>query len=581
MNERSVAPDLDRLALQSAGQMATIEAELEALGQDLGRVPLWRPAAALRAELSWVRSKVARLGEAWGLKLVVAIVGPSGAGKSTLLNALAGRELSRVGYERPTTRDVVVYSATRADADELVNALGADRVQVETAPGAADLEYLMLVDTPDTNTVPENQALLAETLEHVDVVLAVFSAQNPKLQDNITFLAPFVRRLPAGAVVPVLNRVDRVALEELQGDILPDFLREIASGWGRTPERVFLVSAAVSSPAAGSPAAGSPAAGFPDDEKPLHDVNEFGELRRFLYETLNQAHQVADRRLERAEHLLDLLGEQRCQLLGQYGSAREEASRHLEILEAETQEALLAEFGTGRRASTLDLQSELYVDLARRWWGPVGWLIAIWSLLLRLGGSVSHLVAPKSAVLGASSAAGPPLAGAMSALTRLYAERWPPVGDALVAAGFEASVRGIGSQREEQVRALGGQAMARCDELTVARVRRLATGLSNGALQFALNAPTLGLLGWVAYQTLWGFYQQRFLPPDYFRHAGIALLAVWLLSFVGMQVLCSLLLRGPLRRRLAQGYAETFSEALIGPVRGQLQALEAMERGWR
>jgi hypothetical protein len=202
--------EIEKAALARVATLARLDSELDGLEQLLGRLPLWEPARELQAEVDWVRGQLERLAEAWERRLVVAIVGPSGAGKSTLLNALAGRALSSVGLERPTTRQVVAFVSSDDDARWLERTLGEEHVRVTVARDAPGLEHLILLDTPDTNTVSENQALLERTLEHVDLVLAVFDAGNPQLLDNLAFLAPTMRRLPPDAIVPLLNRVDRV-----------------------------------------------------------------------------------------------------------------------------------------------------------------------------------------------------------------------------------------------------------------------------------------------------------------------------------------------------------------------------------
>ena len=202
--------DADAAAMQASGTLAYLDAELVDIEKQLQAAPNWRPAATLLAEVAWCRDKLTQLRASWGQKLVVALVGPSGAGKSTLLNALVGQELSPASLTRPTTRQVVVYAHSLADAEDLVRHCGSENVRVETEREAAALEYLILVDTPDTNTLPENQRLLTRVLERADLLLAVFPAQNPKLYDNIAFLRPYVHQLPQGAVVPVLNFIDRV-----------------------------------------------------------------------------------------------------------------------------------------------------------------------------------------------------------------------------------------------------------------------------------------------------------------------------------------------------------------------------------
>ncbi len=65
-----------------------------------------------RATLEGLAGDLARQGEALQLDqplLVITLMGGTGVGKSTLLNALAGGAIAQASFQRPTTRDPVVY----------------------------------------------------------------------------------------------------------------------------------------------------------------------------------------------------------------------------------------------------------------------------------------------------------------------------------------------------------------------------------------------------------------------------------------------------------------------------------------
>lgn len=556
----------DELAMRGAAALAYAEAELDTLDGILSAAPDWRPGRALRAEIAWCRGSLAELSASWGTKLVVAIVGPSGAGKSTLLNALAGRELSPTGRTRPTTREVVIYAATEADAVGLAQHCSPERVRVATDGRAHALEHLILVDTPDTNTLPENQALLRCVLERADLLLAVLPAHNPRMHDNIAFLKPYVQHLPADSVVPVLNMVDRVPEDELAHSVAPDARRAVETEWGLDGARVYLVSARDAAPT------GEP---FPADERPLHDVNEFEALRALVYESLDRAEQVVDRRLARVDRLLDLLHAHGRAILAARRGALAEAQERLRGLEQEA-EALLAEAAGARRAGGVDVHASLYGLLAGRWWGPVGWLVAAWALVQRVAALLSRpsrWFRATEEPLGASELRA---AQWMPALEGLYARGWPPAADLLVRGGFDPSVREAdawGQWVRERARAEAD----RWSDAFGARLDALAQRLSAWPLQVLLNAPSLGLIGWVAYDVIARFWQGRYLPADYFRHAGIAVLLAWALGFLLLQVVVAAALRSPLRRGVARALAAVPASTL-GPLEGQLQALASLEQ---
>jgi len=577
MSNRHAAPDRDTLAMHSAGALAYVNAELDTLEAQIQAAPTWKRGRALLAEVEWAREKIAQLDETWGQKLVIAIVGPSGAGKSTLLNALAGRQLSSVGFARPTTRQVVVYAATMADAEPLIEHVGADQVQVQLAPDADGLEYLTLIDTPDTNTIAENQRLLAKLLERADILLAVFPAHNPKMHDNITFLAPYVRQLPPEAIIPALNMVDRAPRAELEREIVPDFQRVIRQEWQINPEKVYLLSAKTS----------APGETFLPDETPLHEVNEFPALRRFLFEALNQAGQVADRRMAQAEHLLDVLRQDTCRTLEQSAPQRQRVAEDLADLHAQAQRTLAQEMGAqAGRGSGLDLHAALYGMFAQRWWGPVGWLIALWSVILRIGGFFSHLgrpANPLTAIWGAETEKRPATLPApqirpwFHAIERLYAEQWPPIADALVQAGFDPRVRETAFW-EQQTRASEEQVQGRWAAIYEEHLARLAGVLAAWPLQLLFNLPVIGIALWIGAETILGFFTGNYLPADYFRSAAIVTAIVWALAFIAVQVVVSVALRRTLRRRITQALAEATAGLMVGPLQGELDALASLER---
>ena len=105
---------------------------------------------------------------------------------------------------------------------------------------------------------------------------------------------------------------------------------------------------------------------------------------------------------------------------------------------------------------------------------------------------------------------------------------------------------------------------------------RLAGRLSSWIVQLLFNGPTIGLLGYLCVVTLLGFFLGEVQSADYFRQAGIALGTVWLASFVLLQAIVSLAARGMLRRRLARELADAAAGALVGDLRQQLAALEAL-----
>jgi hypothetical protein len=141
--------------------------------------------------------------------LLVLLFGPTGAGKSSLFNALARRNVSRVGVLRPTTREVVVF-VRPADRDAVLgegtalSRLEPDRVQVVSDASAP--EGLALLDAPDLDSIEHANRELAEQLvESAD--LGVFVTSAVRYADRVPWATLARVRERGLPLVVVLNRM--------------------------------------------------------------------------------------------------------------------------------------------------------------------------------------------------------------------------------------------------------------------------------------------------------------------------------------------------------------------------------------
>ncbi len=136
--------------------------------------------------------------------LVVMLMGGTGVGKSTLLNALAGGSIAQASFQRPTTRDPVVYYHTTVRTDRLDPALRHCRLAPHERPG---LEQKILVDTPDLDSNDlANRDKLLHLLPVADIVLYVGSQE--KYHDQLGWEL-FLEQRKRRAFAFVLNKWDR------------------------------------------------------------------------------------------------------------------------------------------------------------------------------------------------------------------------------------------------------------------------------------------------------------------------------------------------------------------------------------
>jgi predicted GTPase len=136
----------------------------------------WR---ALRDETEALTQRVAELREREKRLddvLVIALVGGSGVGKSTLLNAIAGDPIAETSEMRPCTSVPVVYHppGVRLNFGEW-----------KCVPRSA-LENLVLIDTPDSDTVVHHhRTLVDQVLRQCDLILLCSSQE--KYLDEATW----------------------------------------------------------------------------------------------------------------------------------------------------------------------------------------------------------------------------------------------------------------------------------------------------------------------------------------------------------------------------------------------------------
>jgi GTPase SAR1 family protein len=542
--------DAQMTRLRAMGELETVRTDIQGLAEALESVSLWRPAVGMRKACDESLILLDHLVERFDRKLVVTLVGPSGSGKSTLLNALAGEDnLSPTGHRRPTTAHVVAFCRQPADVGQLMDQLGPENLRVHARETNEALENIILIDTPDTDSTHQDRhiPIVRQAIRLSDVLVCVFDGENPKRRDHTDFLAPYIQLFSGESLVVAVNKCDRLAESELTDTIMPDFSRYIHEAWSAEPAAVLCISARnqLKDP------------GWDLEATPKHDPDQFDQLRQLIVGTFNRSDFSVDRRLENARRL-------RAYLQQAVRSEAEKEKNHLDaaidLMAASAAEAMrqavTAFLGDGN-GLVPGINVRLYQQLAQRWLGPVGWLVAVWTRmlvfgtgivsLLRFGNPVRQLFGAVSAVRHYSDSkkamdAADLGAGAGKALDRYdsaIARVWPDIAETLIKARFAPSVReaghapGHGEDIGQRLSRIWSDALE--DELA-----RVSRRLSGGLLQLIFNLPVLGVLGYAGWLTATNFFSGNILSSDFFLHAFWTIVLVLFLSFFLLQAVIRL-----------------------------------------
>ena len=540
--------NLDRQTalLKAMGRIEGFKNDLHRLNSELSEAPLWLPGRRLEKQCNQAIGMIEGIAERFDRKLVVTLVGPSGSGKSTLLNALAGvDDLSEISHRRPTTDHLIIFSGNPNDGGQLIEALDSETVEARSTPAAADLEHVLLIDTPDTDSraFKKHIPLVERAIAKSDMLICVFDAENPKRRDHLDFLAPFIRKFSGESLVCVLNKCDRLDEPELKKQIVPDFLEHIRMGWQMPADRVFCISARrnLQDPA------------WDADAGPRHDFDEFKDLKQLVVNTINRAGYVIDRRIENARQLRDFVFEEAGSEVLKNKAVLADAAGSI----IGTEKNALASAISGMQAigtqPLIGLNVLVYQKLSQRWLGPMGWMIAIWSRLLMFGSGIMAIFRhgrPVRQVLNTLSALKrsketqaaieePRKDQQMTAAFRNYRiavlENWPDIARSMVRGGFDSSIRNT----EDALSGMEGfehRLAAIWTDALGAELERITARLSGLVLQTLFNLPAIGFLGYCGWLTLQTFFSGTYLSGDFFMHAFWAIGLILILSFFILQL---------------------------------------------
>ncbi len=542
--------DAQMARLRAMGELETVRSDIQGLAGTLAGISLWRPAVGMGKACDEALIMLARLVERLDRKLVVTLVGPCGSGKSTLLNALAGADdLSPSGHRRPTTENVVAFCRQSADAAQLVDQLGPENIRIRASQAAEALENVILIDTPDTDSTHQDRhiPIIHKAITLSDVLVCVFDGENPKRRDHTDFMTPYVRLFSGESLVVAVNKCDRLAEAELTGTIMPEFTRYIREAWSAEPAAVLCVSARshLKDP------------GWDREAPPKHDRNQFDQLRQLIVDTFNRSGFSVDRRLENARSLRAYLQQTVRDEAQKEKTWLDTAMGQMAAAEAEAMQQAVAAFRVDGSALASGINVRLYQQLAQRWLGPVGWLVAVWTRILVFGTGIASLLRfgnPVRQIFGAVSAvrqhadskkamdAADRGTGAGMALQRYdsaIARTWPDIAETLIRARFAPAVRD--AHRAPGYGEEVGQRLSHIwNDVLEEELARAARRLSGGLLQLVFNLPVLGVLGYAGWLTAVNFFLGTVLSGDFFLHAFWTIVLVLLLSFFLLQAVIRL-----------------------------------------
>lgn len=167
-------------------------------------------------------------------RLVIMLMGGTGVGKSTLLNALAGGNIAQASFQRPTTRDPVVYYHESIQPQRLDPALQLCKLVAHDRPA---LEQKILVDTPDLDSNDlSNRDKLLKLLPNADIVLYVGSQE--KYHDRLGWEL-FLEHRKRRAFAFILNKWDRCQHPGASGRKPDDDLLDDLHGQGFENPLIF------------------------------------------------------------------------------------------------------------------------------------------------------------------------------------------------------------------------------------------------------------------------------------------------------------------------------------------------------
>lgn len=531
--------------IKAIGKIEGYKNDVKMLHSMIDGAPSWRPGSVLKKQCEKIMMMIDDLKSRFDRKLVVTIVGPCGSGKSTLLNALAGvDDFSPTGHHRPTTRNIVVFGRDKKDARGFYEAAGSDKLKVRSSRGAKSLEHVILVDTPDTDSIEHGKhiPILNKIITLSDILICIFDSENPKRRDHVDFLTSYVQMFNGDSLIAVINKCDRQDEKELKDKIVPDFMKFIHTAWNKPVQDVLCISARshLKNP------------GWVESAEPKHGFDQFPILKQLIFGTFNSPGFIVDSRLKNAESFKNFIFAETVVQIKKDAERLKSAQEAIMEAEKSALARFLFNFKNNNAEKMFGLNVLLYQKLAHRWLGPVGWIIAMWARILIFTTGIFSMIRYANPFHRLSSmfsslknfkelkatVARTDKNDSIDAALRNYRisimEQWPDIAELLVKCRFDPKVRKVENilQYNDTLHNDLSRLWIHSLDDSIDKISRKLSGIF---IQLIFNLPVIGIMGYAGWIIAYDFFKGNYLSSGYFLHAFFTIAIVLFLSFFILQ----------------------------------------------
>ncbi|UCH23786.1 MAG: hypothetical protein JSU83_11570 [Deltaproteobacteria bacterium] len=256
---------------------------------------------------------------------------------------------------------------------------------------------------------------------------------------------------------------------------------------------------------------------------PRHDFDQFKELQELVFNTINRAGYVIDRRFENARSLRDYVFNELRRELSRDSGALATAEQQIKAAEKKALGQAVSAMQKDDSRQLFGINVLVYQKLTQLWLGPMGWMIAIWARLLIFGSGIVALFRfgqPVRQMLGTITAlrhfrdsksaiedrkSEQYIDAAFRNYRLVTLQHWPDIAENLIKGGFDGNVR-----NPEDALAGGAQFGERLTTMWVENldneIERVSRKLSGFTLQALFNLPGIGMLGYCGWVTLQNFF---------------------------------------------------------------------------